>query len=303
MIRLSIPARQALSRLTLPVFVAAGCGLMLLGKADSQLAERVRMRLDDLLAPIYGVLAGPISAAHEGLSNGRHLFSLVGDNARLREENERLRKWRDVALALEAENTALRANLRWIPDAAPSFVTARVVADAGGVYARSVLIALGPNHSVTRGEIALDDRGLVGRVTEVGARSARVLLLTDMNSRVPVTLESSRARAILVGTNTDRLRLLYYPQDTPPKEGERVVTSAEAHAFPANLPVGTVHYPKQGNVPEVIPAARLDRVEIVRLFDYGLHGVLAPEDPPARSGRGDSGRIPGPLAAEGPGRR
>jgi len=75
------------------------------------------------------------------------------------------------------------------------------VADAGGVYARAVLLSLGPNHSVTKGQVALDDRGLVGRVTEVGTRSARVLLITDINSRVPVTLESSRARALLVGTN------------------------------------------------------------------------------------------------------
>ena len=45
--------------------------------------------------------------------------------------------------------------------------------------------------------VALDERGLVGRVTETGARTARVLLLTDLNSRIPVILETSRARAIL----------------------------------------------------------------------------------------------------------
>ena len=50
----------------------------------------------------------------------------------------------------------------------------------------------GPNHGMTKGQIALDERGLVGRVTEVGARSARVLLITDINSRIPVTLENSR---------------------------------------------------------------------------------------------------------------
>ena len=123
------------------------------------------------------------------------------ENRRLREENERLRRWQAVALALDAENAALKANLHWIPDPAPSYVTARVVADAGGVYARAVLLSVGPEQRIAQGQIALDERGLVGRVTEVGARSARVLLITDMNSRIPVTLENSRARAILVGTN------------------------------------------------------------------------------------------------------
>ena len=190
-----------------------------------------------------------------------------------------------MALALDAENATLKANLHWIPDPAPSYVTARVVADAGGVYARSVLLSVGPNHGITKGQIALDDRGLVGRVTEVGARSARVLLITDMNSRIPVTLEGSRARAMLVGTNGNRPRLMYWPEGVTPAEGERVVTSAEANAFPADLPVGTVHY-TASNVAEVEPAARLDRLEVVRLFDYGLHGILPPE---ATSRPGDKG--------------
>jgi hypothetical protein len=53
MLRLSIQARQALARLTLPVLIAAAFGLMLLGKADTVLAERARMALADTLAPIY----------------------------------------------------------------------------------------------------------------------------------------------------------------------------------------------------------------------------------------------------------
>ena len=129
-----------------------------------------------------------------------------------------------------------------------------------------------------KGQIALDDRGLVGRVMEVGMRSARVLLLTDINSRIPVVMEQSRARAMLVGTNGPRPRLLHWPEGVQPAEGERIVTSAEANAFPAGLPVGTVRF-TASNVPEVQPEARLDRLEVVRLFDYGLRGVLAPESP------------------------
>jgi rod shape-determining protein MreC len=150
------------------------------------------------------------------------------------------------------------------------------VADAGGVYARAVLLSVGPNHDIKRGEIALDERGLVGRVTEIGTRSARVLLVTDLNSRIPVVLEASGAHAILAGTNGPRPRLLYWPEGSPPREGEHVVTGAETGAFPANLPVGTVHY-TAANIPEVIPAALLDRLEIVRIFDYGQSGIVEPE--------------------------
>jgi rod shape-determining protein MreC len=276
LIRLSIQVRQALSKLTLPVLVAAAFGLMLLGKADTRLAERARMALADALAPLYGVLAEPLANTRTAIDNLRGVVTIYEDNAKLRAENERLRRWQSVALALDAENASLKANLRWLPDPTPNYVTARVVADAGGVYARAVLLSVGPNHSVIKGQVALDDRGLVGRVTELGERSARVLLITDMNSRIPVILEGSRARAILAGTNGSRPRLMFWPEGVTPVEGERVVTSAEANAFPAGLPVGVVHYTVNGGA-EVEPLARLDRLEVVRLFDYGLRGVLPPE--------------------------
>ena len=278
MIRLSIPVRQALSRLTLPVLIMAAFGVLLLGKADAVLAARMRMALADALAPIFGLASAPIATVHAIVADGQDLLALRQDNGRLRAENERLRRWQEVAMALDAENGALKANLNWIPDPAPSYVTARVVADAGGVYARAVLLSTGPNHLINKGQIALDGRGLVGRVTEVGMRSARVLLITDINSRIPVTLEGSHGRALLVGTNNPRPRLMFWPEGSMPLEGERVVTSAEANAFPAGLPVGLVHYTTT-NVPEVEPFARVDRLEVVRIFDYGMTGIQPPEGP------------------------
>ena len=293
MIRLSIPARQALAKLTLPVLVVAAFVLLLLGKADALLAERARTALSDALVPIYAVLSEPLGRVRAVIVGFDELLTVRGDNTRLREENERLRRWQSLALALDAENQRLRANLNWIPDPAPAFATARVVADAGGVYARAVLLALGPNHGIAKGQIALDERGLVGRVTEVGSRTARVLLLTDLNSRIPVILETSRARAILVGTNGPRPRLTYWSDGAVPAEGERVVTSAEAGAFPANLPVGTVHY-SASNVPEVEPNAQLDRLEVVRIFDYGLRGIVSPE------AAGKPGGSPEPVGKPAP---
>ncbi|HTW71198.1 MAG TPA: rod shape-determining protein MreC [Acetobacteraceae bacterium] len=276
MIHLSIPARQALAKLTLPVLIAASFGLMLLGKADALLADRARVAFADALAPIYAALAAPLGAIRAGIADTTGLWDLRADNTALRSQNQELRRWQAIALALDAENRRLKAELHWIPAPAPSYVTARVVADAGGVYAKAVLVSVGPDHSIRRGEIALDGDGLVGRVTEVGSRSARILLITDLNSRIPVVLQGSGARAILVGTNGPYPRLMYWPEGSPPREGEHVVTGAESDAFPGNLPVGTVHY-TSARVPEVVPEAQLDRLEIVRIFNYGLTGILDPE--------------------------
>ncbi len=249
---------------------------MLLGRATPLVPERARITLSDALAPIYAVVDAPLRGLRGAARAVREVCALQADNAQLRLENERLRHWYDVAMALDAENAVLKANLHWVPDPKLSFVTARVVADAGGVYARSVLLSMGPHSDVRRGEVALDASGVAGRVTEVGTRSARVLLITDMNSRIPVLLEKSRARAILAGTNSPTPKLLYLQDGAHPEEGERVITSGAANAFPSGLLIGTVHYGPDQQV-QVTPAADLGRLEIVRIFDYGLDGIVPPE--------------------------
>jgi len=259
----------------------------------------------DALAPLYGLIARPIEDVRGVASEARGLVGVAAENQRLRAENEQLRRWYDVAMALAAENEQLKANLHWMPDPKPAFLTARAVADTGGLYARSVLLSVPPADSADLPQlntrmVAMDAYGLVGRVIEVGARSARLMLINDMTSHVPVTLEGSHAGAILVGTNSAAPRLMYYPEDVHPEEGERVVTSSEANVFPAGLPVGTVHY-LSPNEPVVEPYAHLDHVGIVRLFDYGL-SQITPPDAPGRVPQKAAPTLPLPTTPHTPGR-
>jgi rod shape-determining protein MreC len=272
--------RQALAKLTLPVLMAVAFALVLVGKADTVLAIRLRVALDDALAPIYGAMAGPLAQARDSIGWVRDLADVHQENARLRRENARLLHWQHTAEALALRDRELEAELHWMPSRPASFITAPIVADTGGLYAHAVLVALQPGSAVRKGDVALDGGGLVGRVTEVGSRSARVLLITDLNSRVPVMLVDSHAPAMMVGDNSTMPHLTFWPQGVVPKEGERVVTSAAGGVFPADLPVGTVHY-SAAHVPEVLPDARLDRMDIIRLFDFGNVTTLAPEEPVA----------------------
>ncbi len=115
---------------------------------------------------------------------------------------------------------------------------------------------------------------MVGRVIEVGEWSARVLLITDINARIPVSLESSRMRAVMAGDNSDQPRLLYLPPESPVAVGERVVTSGNGGLFPAGIPIGVVASVGERGI-KVQPLADLGRIEHLRLVDYGIGAGLS----------------------------
>jgi len=118
---------------------------------------------------------------------------------------------------------------------------------------------------------AMSGDGLIGRVVEVGNWSSRILLLTDLNSRIPVMIANGGDHAILAGDNRAQLKLLYLPQDAILATGSRVLTSGHGGVFPPNLPVGIVVGAQHG-VYEVAPIAALGRINHVRLIDFNLQG-------------------------------
>ena len=205
----------------------------------------------------------------------RELRDLRAEKQRLLVENERLERWQHVARRLEAENRALRALASFVPPPTINFVTARVIASGGGAFVRSVMVAAGARHGIERGHAAMNGEGLVGSVVEVGESYARVLLITDLNSQIPVIVERTRDSAVLAGDNTRAPRLVYIPQNAQILPGDRIITSGHGAVFPYGLPVGVVTAITDGII-RVSPYVDWNRLEYVRLLDYELPGVVRP---------------------------
>ncbi|WP_404383284.1 rod shape-determining protein MreC [Caenispirillum salinarum] len=265
--------KGVMQRFAVVALVGAAFALMLLGKADTVAVERLRTTVADGVAPVLDVISRPAGSVADGVEYVRGLMHLYEENARLTAENARLLRWQMVARQLEAENDALKALLNYAPAPQASYITGRVVADTGGAFAHSLLMLAGRSDGLRKGQAVMTGEGLVGRVAEVGARASRVLLLTDINSRVPVMVGEGRQRAILAGENTDRPRLIYLPANAGVAPGDLVTTSGVAGAFPTGLPVGVVASVEDGVV-RVAPYVQRDRLEMVRALDYGLDGIL-----------------------------
>jgi rod shape-determining protein MreC len=191
-------------------------------------------------------------------------------------------QWRTLAQRLESENQALRKLLRFAPDPRLTFVSGRVVGDTGGTFVRSVIVTAGARDGVVKGQAAVTGAGLVGRVQDVGNTTARVLLVTDINSRIPVVVERTHDVAMLAGSNADEPQLLYLMTGAAPQPGDRVVTSGHGGVLPAGLPIGVVGQVADGTV-TVRLYADLHRLDYLSLVDYHLPGVLDAL-PPAPAG-------------------
>ncbi|CAA7615047.1 Cell shape-determining protein MreC [Magnetospirillum sp. LM-5] len=259
--------------------IVAAVALMILGKADIVLVERTRSLVADAVAPILDAISRPAATINEFTESVRELASLRAENARLKLENQRLLHWQMVARRLDADNSVLHEQLNVVPGPDPAFITARVIGDLGSAYGHSMLLGAGARDGVRKGQAVLSGEVLVGHIAEVGERSSRLLLLTDLNAKIPVVVEASRTRAILAGDNKDRPKLSYIAGSASVSVGDRVVTSASGAAFPPGLPIGVVASTHDG-IARVQPFVRRHELEFVAIVDYGLGGVLPFERPP-----------------------
>ncbi|HVJ55021.1 MAG TPA: rod shape-determining protein MreC [Aliidongia sp.] len=278
------PLRLVAQRFTYSALVLASLAVIVIGKADVSLVERARSAVADVMVPILSTLSQPVAAVSGAVDKVEAMTRLYQDNEALKAENATLMQWQQAAHRLDRENQELRSLLNYQPEGAGWFVTAEVIGTSGGSYSRNLLVDRGQRDGVAKGQAVVSGSGLVGRVAEVGERAARVLLLTDLNSRIPVAFESTHERAILAGDNTDLPQLIYLPVHAKVAVGDKILTSGDGGVFPPGLPVGVVTS-IDGGV-RVEPASDLSRIDYTRIIDFGLGGVLpqsaVPMPKPAR---------------------
>lgn len=249
--------------------LTASVALLVASKTNNDFVRNIRSGLTDVLVPVVNTLATPMSSIERAFAWMHDMATLREENEKLRQQNTTLMRWQFAAAELENENSRLRDLLKFAPAGRESYTSARVAIDSSGPYVKAVIINAGNQNNVETDLAVVNENGLVGRVVETSERTSRVLLLTDINSRVPVMTETSRERAIATGDNSDNLLLKYTPQDSKIKVGERIITTSDGGVMPPGLPVGVVTAIK-GGVITVKPYVDWYRLEYVSVVDFSM---------------------------------
>lgn len=279
--RIAAPIKNLAQRFAYLTLVLSTIALLFLGKIDAVVVERARVIVTDSMAPILDAVSRPVEAVNKVIQEAHDLYALRVQNTELKMDRERLLQWQAVARRLEADNETLRGLLNFVPDRDPGFVTARVIADTAGSFANSLILNAGDRVGIRKGQAAVSGEGVVGRVADVGRRSSRLLLITDINSRIPIMVQPGGARAIMAGNNTGMPKLVHLSPGFSVAAGDRVVTSGHGGAFPQGLPVGVIASNDENGI-AVQPYTDQERLQYVRILDYGLTGII--EMPAAGTG-------------------
>lgn len=273
-------------------FALLSLALLALSRVDHPQVLQVRTEFAELAAPVLRVVSIPFAPIRWVGEHITGYLTVAEELEAAKAENQKLKGWEARARELERQLSDLAALAKVVDEPGIKFITGRVVADAVGPFARTLLLNAGREQGVRAGYPVVSADGLVGRVLEVGQRSSRILLLTDLNSRVPVLVGETGTRAILMGDNSSHPRLAHLPEDGVAKAGDEVVTSGVGGLFPRGLRLGVVEVAASGQ--RVALHSRLDRIDHVSVLLFegpALDNVI---DVPRITQGEASQRRPGP---------
>lgn len=261
--------RRTVKKFAIVLLFVVVFAFMLLNKTDNALIEKTSTTAGEIIAPLTEILVLPASLTLDGYDYLRSLRKIDEENQQLRAENRRLIMANAKNRALEIENRILSEMLNYVAPPEADFVTAKVVAEEGTAFAHSLTVYVGGGRKVSKGQVVISDKGVIGRVEEAGVRYAKIALINNINSKISVMIEESRIRGMMVGQNDVWPELVFLPLDAKINVGDKVITSGIGGVFPAGLPVGTVASINKNGI-KIRPANDLSRLEYVMIVDYKL---------------------------------
>jgi rod shape-determining protein MreC len=268
---------RARGRAHLPLAVVGALAIILIlfGKAQSSLFDRARTDVIDWMRPALVATRVPLEAMNRWAGSIGNIFWVYQENLKLKDENARLRQWHNTAQVLTQRLQRYQLLLNAVPDPALSSVVARVIGRANHPFLQTMILDAGKANGVKPGQAVMDQRGMIGRVYLTGEHTSWVILLTDLNSKVPVSIEPNTDQAIMGGDNSPMPVIETMARGVQLKADSQVVTSGDGDILPAGIPIGVIV--PDGKRYRVSLFADQTTAQDVQIVDY----KLKPEHPPS----------------------
>jgi rod shape-determining protein MreC len=221
--------------------IAVALVLLLLSRANPEGSARLRGTAIDLVAPVWSVVRVPFDLIGTGLGYVGDYIGAASRNRDLEKLTAEQARALQTQAAIKSENQQLRSLLKVVTPERRVIASARIAGASSGGVVRSAVVSAGSANGVAVGQPVRVAAGLVGRTVEVGTSATRVLLLTDANSRIPVTIVRTGQAALVVGASRALVEVRErVGAEVPLVAGDRLVTSGDGGVFPPGIPVAVV---------------------------------------------------------------
>jgi len=250
------------------------------------------------LQPAESLVLALLTPVQEAFTYAAHQVGGIGqtvyDLAELRRRNQDLQSQVDKLMIenvrlkeIESENEALRRLLNFTQanpsnDYKAAEVKSRVIGREPTNFLSYLTIDLGSQHGIEKGMPVVTERGLVGRITDVGSNWAKVMLIIDPSSSVNALIQTSRATGVVEGQVGGSLVMKYIPQGEPVNVNDIVLTSGLGGNFPKKLIIGQVTAVRQRDIEmfqeaDIRPTVDFNNLEVVLVITnfqpIGLEGM------------------------------
>lgn len=244
--------------------------LILVHKIDIGLVSGVSKGVLYIGAPLIHAISLPAEGLSYSYKKISEILYIHEENEHLRQENSELYLLKDRMRALQTENRLLKKLLHHIDVPQTNSYTARVIAENNSAFTNSLILYLGnASDFIKSGYAVVNASGLIGRIDIVSGKYARVTLITDINSKIPVISQKSRDRGILVGNNTRKMNLIFPPLMAELHKGDILVTSGVGGGLPPDIPVAKIKRAGVDNI-TAVPLFSLNELEIVKIIAYDI---------------------------------
>lgn len=193
-----------------------------------------------------------------------YLRDLARENIELQLEVARLRNLQSNIYLIQYENKELKKLLSVVEEEQYNYVSAKLLSVSLNPFSKTALVSAGVRHGVEVDQIVTNSEGLVGRVIQVSNNYSKIILVNDVNSRIPITTVSSKEKGIMSGYENGS-KILYLPKTHLVQKGEKVITSGYGNIYPYGITVG---YVKKANAENVLvkPVVDLSKTEFVSIL-------------------------------------
>ena len=252
-------------RFSLFVLIVFSTVLIFLETIERKPLQVIRSLLKDGVYRSAVVATYPLKIFSSTYNFFEEHITLYKNYDELLKENEELKNNISKSDFLELENSQLRKLIDEQTESQSNLLSARVMLDKQSPYLNSFVINIGSNKGIKNGMAVLDGESFIGRIVDVNYFSARVLLVTDLNSRIPVITEPSGSHAILTGHGKKKPTLEYLPENHKIEDGHKIYTSGKEGIFSPGLIIGEVETNEEEETAEVLLISDLNQITFVNV--------------------------------------